>query len=242
MATPIDNCTGASLTPTPFSFGGGAASAPPASGLYLWLKADAGVTAPGGKVSHWVDQSGNGRHGSMATLSRQPSVVAGAINGLPVVRFFGAQSLVLDVLSSPTTYTVFVVGKNNQTSESFSMILGPGGSSPNHQLRWDSGTTALFVANNAGVIRTSPTGNTRVYHALSVRYDGSTLTFYRDGNSTSSSTFTATQPWTIAQVGAWFSQFFLVGDIAEIVIYNSAVSETVRQQVNSYLRTKYNLP
>lgn len=214
----------------------------PSAGLHLWLRADAGIVpAAGSQIARWIDQSGNGRNGSMATVARQPSLVGGALNGRPVVRFFGAQSLALEVLSTPTRFSVFVVGKNSMPSESFSMILGAGGSTPNHQLRWQNGAQALFVTHNAGTIITSPIGNTRVYHALSARYDGAVMTWYRDGNAMSSHAYTASAPWTIAQVGAWFSSNFLVGDLAEVIIYDRALSEAERVLVNAHLRSKYNL-
>lgn len=216
----------------------------PTSGLHLWLRADAGVNAPNNRMATWADQSGNGRNASMlATLSRQPFFVSNALNGRPVVRFTGAESMYLDVFAQPTTFSVFVVGKNSNPSESFSMILGPGGSSPNNQLRWENGSQALFVGtgNNLPVI-TSSIGNTRVYHALSARYDGSTMTAYRDGNLTSTSSFATTGPWTLASVGSWYSTYFMQGDLAEVVIYDRALSESERSTVNAYLRGKYALP
>jgi hypothetical protein len=94
--------------------------------------------------------------------ARQPSFVGGALNGLPVIRFSGAQSLGLSPFVSPTRFTVLVVGKNSNTAETFSMILGPGGNAHNNQLRWENGSQALFVGtgNNLPVI-TSNVGNTR---------------------------------------------------------------------------------
>lgn len=215
----------------------------PSSGLHLWLRADAGIVpASGSQIFQWQDQSGNGRNATMATVSRQPSLVGSAINGRPVVRFFGAQSMYLDIFTQPTTFSVFVAGKNSLASESFSMILGPGGNSPNDQLRWENGSQALFVTQNAQTIITSSIGNTRVYHALSARYDGSTMNFYRDGNATSSTSFSTSAPWTIASIGSYYSSNFMVGDLAEVILYDRALSEAERASVNSYLRSKYNLP
>jgi hypothetical protein len=213
------------------------------TGAHLWLKADAGVVSSSGKVSQWLDQSGNGRNASMATASRQPSFVSGALNGKPVLRFNGAQSMYLDTFASPTTFTVFIVGKNSNPSESFSMILGPGGNAPNNQMRWEGGSRALFVGtgNNLPVI-TSSIGNTRVFHALSTRYDGGTMTVYRDGNATSSHSFSTSGPWTLASVGSYYSSYYMQGDLAEVLIYARALSEAERGSVNSYLRSKYNLP
>lgn len=212
----------------------------PTSGLHLWLRSDVGVTTSAGKVSSWADQSGNGRNATMATSARQPTLVTGALNGLPVLRFDGAQSLYMSTPAQPTRFTVFVVGKNSRTTNSFSMILGPGGNFPNNQLRWENGTQALFVgtSNNFPIIY-STIGDTRTYHRLSASYDGSNMSVYRNGNLVSSHAFSTTGPWTLASVGSWYSTYFLIGDIAEIIIYDRALSSGERASVNDYLQGKY---
>jgi hypothetical protein len=218
-------------------------ASPPTASLKLWLSADKSVLVNNGKVSQWFDQSGNNLNAQQVTLSRQPTLVNGAINGLPVLRFYGAQSLLLTSMFSPTTFTFFVVGKNNMASESFSMILGPGGNAPNNQLRWENGSQALLVGtgNNLPIVKAT-TGNTRVYHALSGRYDGSTLTVYRDGNLVKTQSFVTSGPWTLNQIGAWFSSYFMQGDLAEILFYDQAISESDRITANTYLKEKYALP
>jgi Concanavalin A-like lectin/glucanases superfamily len=220
-----------------------ASAAIPAAGLHLWLRSDAGVTLSGSQISRWVDQSGNGRNAAMSTAPRQPTYVAGALNGKPMVRFFGQQSMGLEITASPTTFTVFVMGRNSRTDNSFSMILGPGGNSPNNQLRWENGSQALFVGtgNNMPII-TSSIGDTRAYHALSARYDGATMTVYRDGNATSSHAFSTSGPWILASVGSYYSSNFMVGDLGEVIIYNRVLTESERLSVNGYLRSKYGLP
>lgn len=223
--------------------GSGPAGSLPTAGLHLWLRADAGVTQSGGRISSWIDQSGNGRNASMATPSRQPFYIPGALNGTPVVRFTGAESMYLDVFAQPSRFSVFIVGKNNKTSESFSMILGPGGNAPNNQLRWENGSQALFVGTgNNFPVTTSSIGNTRVYHALSALYNGSTMIVYRDGNAMSSRGLVTSGPWILASVGSYYSQEFMQGDLAEVVIYDRALSEGERASVNTYLRGKYGLP
>lgn len=222
---------------------GSAPASPPLTSLRLWLRGDAGVTSNAGKVSSWADQSGNGYHATMATVARQPTVVSNVLNGKPVIRFGGAQSLLLAGVLQPNTFTVFVAGKNSKASETFSMIFGPGGSSANNQLRWENGSQALFVGtgNNLPII-TSNIGNTRVYHALSSRYDGSTMSVYRDGNLTSTHSFVTSGPWDLYQIGAWYSSYFMEGDVAEILFYDSALSEANRTSANAYLKSKYALP
>lgn len=221
---------------------GSGGSTPPRAGLLLWLRADAGVTPSGGPVSRWLDQSGNGFVASMSLASRQPSFVGSALNGLPVIRFSGAQSLSLSPFVSPTRFTVLVVGKNSNPAETFSMILGPGGNAPNNQIRWENGSQALFVGtgNNLPVI-TSNVGNTRANHVLSATYDGSTMNVYYNGAATSSNHFTTTGPFTLAQIGAWYSTYFMNGDVAEILIYDHALSGADLSSATGYLRSKYNL-
>jgi hypothetical protein len=218
--------------------------APPSSTRTLWLRADAGVTISNGKVTNWDDQDDSNNDAYMATVERQPSLITNAINGNPVIRFYGTQSLRLTNTLSHSNFTVFVAGKNSHPS-SFSMILGPTGTGTNgnNQLRWENGTQALLVGlGNDMPIVTATVGNTKVYHALSARYDGSQLKLYRDGNLVSTSSFVTSGPWELNQIGAWVSQYFMVGDLAELLFYSSALSESNRSTANSYLKTKYALP
>ncbi len=217
----------------------------PTSRLKLWLSADSGVSmnTSSRRVSEWREQSGSGLHASMQTASRQPFLIPKAINGLPVIRFNGAQSLTLANLLTLREMTLFIVARNNQPSESYHLLLGPAGSSPNNQLRFENGSQVLFVGTGNGLPVVTPTlGNTRVYHSLSAQYDGSALRVYRDGNLVSSHSFTMTGPWSLLQIGAWYSEHFLVGDIAEIVAYDRPLTDIERDSVNSYLRQKYALP
>lgn len=43
-------------------------------------------------------------------------------------------------------------------------------------------------------------------------------------------------------MGAWYGTYFLRGDLAEILIYDRALSDTERLDVDAYLRAKYALP
>jgi hypothetical protein len=64
------------------------------SGLALWLRADAGVTADSsGNVSAWADQSGNGHGGTTAGFGNDPRLVPNALNGQPALAFDGTDVL-----------------------------------------------------------------------------------------------------------------------------------------------------
>ncbi len=61
----------------------------PMAHLRLWLRADSGVTRNGTTVSNWADQSGNGNHAIQFTADRQPLFVTSGLNGKPILRFDG---------------------------------------------------------------------------------------------------------------------------------------------------------
>jgi len=218
--------------------------APPGGGgQQLWLRADAGVSALFGRMSSWQDQSSWGRNATMPTAGRQPFFTPNAIHGLPVARFQGAQSMNLSPALSPTNFTFFVVGKNNDPSESFNLILGPGGSAPNNQLRWENGThvSILGSGNNLQEITTT-IGNTRVYHTLEISSDGVTALVYRDNDRDDSEDVATSGPFVLNSVGSFFSSFFLKGDLAEVLVYDQRLPEIDRFQIRSYLSNKYGLP
>ena len=82
-------------------------------GLALWVRSDAGLAPDAaGRVSVWRDQSGVRNDLAQTALGAQPVMVPGAVSGLPVVRFDGAD----DVLAftnrlSGTIRAVFMVFK-----------------------------------------------------------------------------------------------------------------------------------
>jgi hypothetical protein len=56
--------------------------------LISWLRADVGVAYnSSNQVSLWNDQSANGYNASQLSSSNQPTLVTGAVNGLPVISF-----------------------------------------------------------------------------------------------------------------------------------------------------------
>jgi hypothetical protein len=47
---------------------------------------------------------------------------------------------------------------------------------------------------------------------------------------------------TVPSRRAWFSSYFMQGDLAEILFYDQALSESDRGAANTYLKSKYALP
>ncbi len=122
---------------------------------------------------------------------------------------------------------MFVAGRN-QNSVDHSVFLGPGRQhAPTIKCAGEDDSDVLIVGlGNDLPATTFPFADTRTFHVLTARYDGSKLTMSRNGESVGSARFTTSGPWQIGQVGGWFSSDFMIGDLAEILVYDRALSDS----------------
>lgn len=218
------------------------------SGCQLWLKADAGITKDGSNyVSVWADQSGNGNDASQGTGTNQPLWVDATLNGKPVIRFDGNDNyLVTNDFTLNQPNTVFVVYKVNNTSGQHAIITNK---YDNLLLGSHLGinATATLVYINAGIytgigvnsyIKSFPT----TYFMNSCIFNSPNSALYENGTSKASGNVgtDSNNGFTIGcfRVGNYA---YLDGDIAEIIIYNTALGTTDRQTVENYLNYKYNI-
>ncbi|MEI7597401.1 MAG: PKD domain-containing protein [Bacteroidota bacterium] len=87
------------------------------SGAELWIKADSNITATSGKVSSWGNLiSGKNYTFTQADVTTQPQKINAAINGYPSTRFDGVNDMlnggnIINPGSSSITY--FIIGKNS---------------------------------------------------------------------------------------------------------------------------------
>jgi hypothetical protein len=220
----------------------------PVSGAALWLSApqtsslytDAGATnviKDGDAVYQWNDLSGNNRHATQTTLANRPTWLppAKGRNGLGAVAFNGSQWLSLGY-SITGNFTIFVVYKNNDTVNG-SVILGKSTGSPNY----------LFAASNSRIEMNGggsqhandPRTNGTQWDYSTFKYDGTNATAYST-DSSGTSTNVGSTSFTPDRIGFYSSsQFSMDGNIAEIIIYPSALSDTDRLSVRNYLKTKW---
>jgi hypothetical protein len=68
---------------------------------------------------------------------------------------------------------------------------------------------------------------------------------FRDGLIKSARSIATTGNWILGRVGSWYSSCpscYLNGDLAEILVYECALSDADRSRVDTYLRNKFALP
>ena len=220
--------------------------------LELWLDANdsATITLNGSTVSQWDDKSGNNYHVSQGTASNQPTLTSGVLNSKNVLRFDGndwLDNLVATPVGGSTNRTIFIVANYTGSSIDYLLYLGTAASSPSFG--------SVFGITQETAVRVS-NGN-RIW-ATSVGSDHMILTISLDGtNNTDVSAWQNGTALTIsstlrAQTINTSSRFYvggptaavgnlLEGDIAEVLVYSSALSTSDRESVESYLSNKWGI-
>lgn len=234
------------------------------AGLQLWLKADGNVyntgttqATNGQTVQTWADASGNARDATQATSGSRPTFITGALNSKPVIRFDGSDDFLGTASASYAIQTIFVVSKTAVNPNSYVGII-TARTSPNSTLVGPSDSNLGFGSFSFGV------------GLVTVDSDGSGTSGYTnyigiDGSSMSASDVDNYNVGVTCGVGWHYithvanslsasgTKIFCVGadtfsssrcwnsDIAEIIIYNSAITGTNRTNVEMYLKNKYGL-
>jgi len=206
-------------------------------GIILWLKADIGVTLNGSTVSVWTDQSGNNNNAIQSNPSNQPLLVTGALNGLPVLRFDGLNDFMdfPDIITNKISF--FCVFK--KTSGTIGVLLcastSPGTPSQTIENYTDG---ASYIVNHVGTNVSAPTGQINSYGVLTIVYANPNSEFFVNGISKGGTS--NAMSITFNRIGFRTHQgWYLSGDIAEIILYDFALSNNERQNVEYYLLNKY---
>jgi hypothetical protein len=224
--------------------------------LQLWLSADAGVTKDAnGAVSVWKDQSGNGNDAAQPSESSAPIFVDNAVNGRPVLRFDGTDDY-LDVASSPGLAITgdiasFFVARFTDFA-TFRAIWGKtAGNVPrpnDYYLLPNTGVPRVYRGSDVGAVNQSTDGArvaAGVYVLLGFNQSGTTMTHYFNGqpSGTGQLTVTPTDSGTPLKIGSR-DDFVtkMKGEIAEVLIYDKALSDSERGAVAAYLGAKYGIP
>jgi len=228
---------------------------PALASLRLWLRADKGVTETGGAVSAWSDQSGNFNNTVQTNPSQQPAVVADAVNGRAVLRFDGADDSLVTAHSPTLAITgdissFFVVKFDD--FDTFRAVWAK--TNTNLPAPTDfytlptSGIPRVFRGNGGGSLGNVEAAGAPVAGEFAiVGFDmaGTTLRHFLNGGVNGQGEITATPADTGAplHIGTRGDQFTrMKGDIAEIVIYDSALSDADRATIFDYLSTRYGIP
>ncbi len=217
------------------------------SGLKLWLKADA-ITGlnDGDAVTTWPDLSGNGNDATQATAAKKPVYKVNIINGKPVVRFDGLDDFLALTwaggdLAQPTT--VFAVVKDSvpASTTSYRIFCDGGGDSLKRQTLYSVyPTDQHFWGYYSGSVINSTTAVDTSAHIVGAIFSGASSVLYLDGASISTG-----NPGTQASDGVHLGldqtgvANIWQGDLAEVIICDSALSAGNQALMNTYLNARF---
>ncbi len=215
-------------------------------GLSLWLRADSAVVLNGTSVEQWSDCSGNTNNAVQTTTTSQPEYITNSLNGLPALRFNGTTSFLefpSGFLNNYSNLTLFLVIKPSLGSNSG--IFAPSN---------DAGV-GLEVLAMSGVHELRISGNIKYSSGMFVNnaftisdfiYNASTTNAYENGTALAPATGGAALNYNgvyaLGRYAAAYGSYYSAFDIAEIIIYNQALSNQDRITVEDYLYKKYSTP
>ena len=222
-------------TPPPFGI----------AGLKLWLDADdsSTITKDGSNlVSQWNDKSDQGNNVAQTTGTEQPLWVDGVQNGKPIIRFDGVDNSLFRaaytggtitqpntwfvVLKMPTSYFDYAISSQNTARQ----LLASGNS------------TAITFDMYAGTELETTDIDTSNILLYTLVFNGASSSARR-----SESAYLSGNAGTNGMAGVILGMRFSAGtghgnpDIAEILIYDVALSTTDRDTIEDYLTAKWGL-
>jgi len=208
---------------------------PMVAGLELWLDANQGVNETAGAINSWTDQAGGNVFAPHSAA--KPTLVAGGLNGMPVVSFSGS-ALKTATADLGDQKTVFVVIAPD------SLPAGQGqrffGNYGRGQLRYNTGKASGYFGFNADQADTRGIAAGK-FATLAYRFDDNVLIGINGRaptpGSSSNPLFDTGSSLAVGGVGDGGGTFG--GDIAEVLVYDHALSNTDRSTVEVYLREKW---
>lgn len=200
------------------------------------------------RLSYWKDKSTSNNHATNNTST--PTVTYQSLNSYPTVSFAGSNFLNLTSTSLPnggTNASYFFVCRTTNTGVYVFFSHGP---TPAQQ-----GQTPQFYF-NSGQIYADTYGSNAIYDNSTQTNNYLTLSFIRNGNMDGwlhGSSFIGSNNTVIAtNTGTGFAtlgvgrvlanlNYYFQGNMAEMIIYNTDLTETNRQLIEGYLANKWGI-
>jgi len=231
-------------------------------GLKLWLDASdssslydsvdgASNAGPNGAIARWEDNGGENHHAIQNDNAKRPIRKASERNSRDVVLFDGSNDcLIVPDLWLPSYFSVFIVqssvvanntkfwiehGSDSTTNSGFSF---QGVNSTSWSIRRSS-NYHYGLSGNSDWIGSGWSLGSFIYNGTGYVYKNGSLISSQSSSGSSLSSSIITDVLNIGSRNQ--SSLFLNGSIAEILIYDTPLSNTLRLGIENYLMNRWNI-
>lgn len=223
-----------------------------ATGLWAWHDAAdvSSITHEAGRVTEWQDKSANGCDVYMSSgSSARPYTGTRSMNGKNVLVFSGGQRLVFPggYLLGVGDSTVMVVYQADVAAHGYLISGRVGSRSYAYEMAVNTASNGILRVNHADANNFTlwSGGDGLAAHAGALRRDGGTVEVlldgvFRDSSSATNVSLDGTMYYGTRYDGLSFG-FYYQGVIAEVLIYDRALSDAEMAQNLSYLEAKWGL-
>jgi len=212
-------------------------------GCILWLDAADSATTTSITSGVWVDKSGGGFNTSY--VAGGTGLTMGSINRIPAVTFPGGDNNAINSSAATSTtngFSIFFVASRSNSSPTGARFIT--NTSSSLQIYGIAPDIISTYVNNL-FSSTSLTIVSGVPFIFSLVVSPSTFSQWVNGTVNSSTGTTGFAAGSTIVIGAsgtsYTSPFVFAGQMGEILVFNSAITTTQRQQVESYLAQKWGL-
>lgn len=226
------------------------------SGNTLWLSADGSVTEFSGQVLAWSDNSGNSIAFAQGVAANQPTLVANEplLNNKPTIHFDGTSDYFTagNVLNIGTdNLSIFMIAKgtgvylskfgNGTAPFNLYSLLNLSGYGEGTEIAGDAYQEVhTTLASNYHVFNVSLNRTTSAINLK--RNFVNVATAVSSGISSSTYNFSTSNPLLMGRYAMTGTPYYLNGDVAEVLYYNTNLSTSDRLKIEQYLNDKYAPP
>jgi hypothetical protein len=231
---------------------GGGAPEIPTDGLALWLRADTGVTAKGGVVSAWADQSPSRTDATQELPRAQPVLVADGINGHAAILFDGADDFLQigkGFIADTGNITLFTIAQATSTDACTAIFEASNGPEIDDiSLGYNYGKLnyEIYDSNNEDVVFYE--GVPQIFGVTHADTDPDSgvqdpVEFFRNGFFELMANIPA--PVKLKRDAAFVGRTLYggcttyAGRVGELIVYNRAFSDAEMKVVEGYLQRKF---
>ncbi|HEB26682.1 hypothetical protein LCGC14_1923580 [marine sediment metagenome] len=220
------------------------------AGLQLWLDAndsatlfqDAAKTTAAGNgdvVGAWADKSGQGNDATQATTSKKPTRQDGIIGGLPVVRGDAGDDYLATNTGALTAETIFIVAKH-AVNNALGIMVDSTGAGDTRIVYSPIVNRVIYSYDFVNAIVSSGFTETDPI-IITAKHDGVTTLSLSVNSDTPVTASRAVDSHTYLHLLSRSSTSMLNGDIAELLIYDSELSDGNITLVENYLSNKWGI-